>query len=192
MGQNKGRRFAILRDGVVLVAIFIFGILIAAKLDSNNMQRHMGTYHVIDGDTLALNGDRFRLVGIDAPELTQECERNGAVWPCGQVAKNTLASLVSNGLECRGNEKDRYQRLLVRCFVNEQDIAAEMVRQGMAVRTDYFLFAKEEKEAQTNHSGLWAGRFEPPADWRKIRKTAEMDVPISGFLAAVRHLVGWE
>lgn len=192
MGQNKGRRLAILRDGVVLVAIFLFGILIAAKLDSNNMQRYAGIYHVIDGDTLALKGDRFRLVGIDAPELDQQCERDGVVWSCGQAAKDALVALVSSGLECRGGEKDRYQRLLVRCFENELDIAAQMVRQGMAVRTDYFLFTKEEKEAQGNHNGLWAGTFERPADWRKIRKTAEMDVPVSGFLTAVRYLVGWE
>lgn len=192
MGQNKGRRLAILRDGVVLVAIFLFGILIAAKLDSNNMQRYAGIYHVIDGDTLALKGDRFRLVGIDAPELDQQCERDGVAWSCGQVAKDALVALVSSGLECRGGEKDRYQRLLVRCFENELDIAAQMVRQGMAVRTDYFLFIKEEKEAQANHNGLWAGTFERPAYWRKIRKTAEMDVPVSGFLTAVRYLVGWE
>lgn len=192
MGQKKGRRFAILRDGVVLIAIFIFGILIAAKLDADNMQRHAGTYHVIDGDTLALNGERFRLVGIDAPELDQMCQRSTGEWPCGVAARQALITLASGGLECRGNERDRYQRLLVRCSVGGHDVAGEMVRQGLAVRTEYFLFSDEEKEAKTNGSGLWAGTFEAPASWRKMRKTAEMDVPVSGFLAAVRHLVGWE
>jgi endonuclease YncB( thermonuclease family) len=192
MRQKKGRRFAILRDGIVLIAIFVLGILIAAKLDSDNMQRHAGTYYVIDGDTLALNGKRFRLLGIDAPELDQQCQRNGSDWPCGQAAKQALAGLVSAGLECRGNEMDRYQRLLVRCFMHGQDVAAQMVRQGMAVRTEYFLFSDEEKQAKAGGLGLWAGAFEAPANWRKMHKTADMDVPLSGFLAAVRHLVGWE
>lgn len=192
MRQNKGRRLAFLRDGIVLIAIFLLGILIAAKLDSDNMQRHAGAYYVIDGDTLALNGKRFRLLGIDAPELDQQCQRNGSDWPCGQAAKQALASLVSVGLECRGNDMDRYQRLLVRCFLDGQDVAAEMVRRGLAVRTEYFLFTDEEREAKASGLGLWAGAFEAPANWRKLRKTAEMDVPLSGFLAAVRHLLGWE
>jgi endonuclease YncB( thermonuclease family) len=39
---------------------------------------------VIDGDRLELAGERIRLWGIDAPEGSQVCQRNGHPWRrCG-------------------------------------------------------------------------------------------------------------
>ncbi len=39
---------------------------------------------VIDGDTLDLNGTRYRLNGIDAPESAQSCKTAaGKSWKCG-------------------------------------------------------------------------------------------------------------
>lgn len=36
-------------------------------------QTYTGPVDVIDGDTLVMTGERFRLLGIDAPELDQTC-----------------------------------------------------------------------------------------------------------------------
>ena len=43
-----------------------------------------GSAKVIDGDTLEVSGKRIRLFGIDAPEASQICERDGQ---SGLVAK---------------------------------------------------------------------------------------------------------
>jgi endonuclease YncB( thermonuclease family) len=52
-------------------------------------------FEVIDGDTLkAPWSERFRIVGIDAPEIGQECERNAAPYPFGQEAKKALTRLL--------------------------------------------------------------------------------------------------
>ncbi|MFZ2102858.1 MAG: hypothetical protein WAU86_20070 [Oricola sp.] len=34
-------------------------------------------FSVVDGDTLRLNGERVRLLGIDAPEKSQTCDKDG-------------------------------------------------------------------------------------------------------------------
>lgn len=86
MGRNGGRRrrFSAFRDGGLFLATVFLGILIAAKLDLVNSETHSGRFFVIDGDTLAKGGERFRLLGIDAPELSQTCVRGGESWPCGE------------------------------------------------------------------------------------------------------------
>jgi endonuclease YncB( thermonuclease family) len=45
----------------------------------------------IDGDTIRIGAERFRLWGIDAPEARQTCADG---WPAGQVASQALASLM--------------------------------------------------------------------------------------------------
>ena len=36
-----------------------------------------------------------RLIGINAHEINQTCQQDGASWPCGQIAKEQLAQLVA-------------------------------------------------------------------------------------------------
>ena len=56
-----------------------------------------GTVRAIDGDTLEVAGVRVDLVGIDAPELGQECRSTGTVrvtTPCGEFARNLLRDAI--------------------------------------------------------------------------------------------------
>lgn len=193
MRRKWGRIGEILRDGVVLCAFVIFGLLIAAKLDSQGTKRYSGAFRVVDGDTLSRQGERFRLEGIDAPELDQTCNRQGLVWRCGEEARALLRRIVASGsLSCDGKDRDRYGRLLVRCNVAGRDIAGDMVAQGMAVVTDYFLFAAQERTARAKALGLWAGTFDMPRDWRRMRNMAEADAPAVKLLSTVRRMIGWE
>lgn len=41
-----------------------------------------------------------------------------------------------------------------------------MVELGWAV--SYGLYQREEADARKNQRGLWAGKFERPAKWRKV------------------------
>src|SRR4051794_33909582 len=44
-----------------------------------------------DGDTLTVDGIKYRLDGIDAPEADQIClDASGAVWSCGIEAREQL------------------------------------------------------------------------------------------------------
>jgi endonuclease YncB( thermonuclease family) len=124
-----------------------------------------GAAEAIDGDSLRLNGEEFRLRGIDAPELFQVCMVAGRETPCGREARAALRKLVVSGLTtCVGSERDRYGRLLVSCRVRGVDINAAMVRDGQAVA--FGGYEREEAEAKAAYRGLWAGEFERPRDWR--------------------------
>ncbi|QYU67944.1 thermonuclease family protein [Leptolyngbya sp. 15MV] len=125
---------------------------------------------VTDGDTISLNGQRIRLEGVDAPEAAQRCEREGVPWPCGADATFALQLFLQGRvLRCTDNGRDRYQRILARCWVGEQDLGAWLVREGWAVAyTEYsWRYLPEELAARWDGRGLWAGRFERPADWRR-------------------------
>jgi endonuclease YncB( thermonuclease family) len=45
---------------------------------------------VVDGDTIKLNGTRYRLWGVDAPESAQWC----GDYPAGALATGTLEKLM--------------------------------------------------------------------------------------------------
>jgi endonuclease YncB( thermonuclease family) len=58
------------------------------------------TARVIDGDSLEVAGEDIRLIGIDAPEGRQLCQRDGLEWACGDDATAALRELVA-GAEVR-------------------------------------------------------------------------------------------
>ncbi|MBR0653156.1 thermonuclease family protein [Roseomonas terrae] len=126
---------------------------------------------VVDGDTVSAGGDRLRLNGIDAPEMAQVCERGGSGYQCGEQARVALGRLLGSGaLTCETIGTDRYDRRVVRCVNAEgQDIAAAMVAGGwaMAYRQFSMAYVPQEDEARARGRGIWAGRFEPPWEWRR-------------------------
>ena len=133
---------------------------------------HADSVRVIDGDTLEWKGERIRLMGFDAPEMKQTCERDGETWSCGREAKTALANWIGDrDVDCVGDKRDRYGRLLAHCSVDGQDVGAWMVSRGLAVA--YYRFSYEyeraEHKAKSAKAGMWAGEFQKPWDWRKGR-----------------------
>jgi len=155
------------RDWTLFLGIIGLSLLVIAKLDQREQTVVSGAFFVIDGDTLSIDGRRLRLAGIDAPELSQTCERRGGMWDCGREARRVLAGLRGDAgaTRCSGNRMDRYQRLLVYCQNGPLDINAEMVLRGMAVA--YGDFAAQERAAKAGRIGIWSGPVERPQDWRQ-------------------------
>ncbi len=126
---------------------------------------------VVDGDTLRLNGERIRIIGMDAPEMNQTCtDASGRPWACGRVATQQLSALIAGGrVECTAKGRDRYGRTLASCSAGSvSDLGGAMVRAGYAVRYGDYLLA--EVEARLRQRGLWAGDFERPQDWRRMHR----------------------
>ena len=109
---------------------------------------------VVDGDSLEIGQERIRLFGIDAPEGTQDCQRNGAAWRCGEEAAAKLRSLVGGAtLRCVLRDTDDYGRHVSVCHNGTTDINAEMVRAGFAVAyrrygNDYVAAENEARSAR--------------------------------------------
>ncbi|RYE83221.1 MAG: thermonuclease family protein, partial [Hyphomicrobiales bacterium] len=115
---------------------------------------------------LAVQGDRIRLLGIDAPELDQVCwTAGGAEWPCGRTARDELSRRLAGGaVDCQPEGKDKYGRTLARCAVSGADLGAHMVGRGLALASGGYMI--EEAQARRGRLGLWQGRFVDPRTWR--------------------------
>jgi len=134
-----------------------------------------------DGDTFALvgyNKDRFRLIGIDAPEYKQNCVRgDNKVWACGMKSIEALDSLIKNDrVFCDLTKKDIYpNRWDVVCTVRGIEINDWMVRQGWALAYVQYSkkYVKAQEEAKLHQRGMWAdnGKLQNPWDFRKEQKS---------------------
>ncbi len=126
-----------------------------------------GPVRVSDGDSLRFGDERVRLIGIDAPELDQTCTNpDGSPWPCGLAAQQRLLQLVKEGaLKCTYERRDRYDRALAVCLVDDVDIGGAMVLEGLAVSYDDY--PDQEADARRNRKGMWEGEFITPRNWRR-------------------------
>ena len=125
---------------------------------------------IVDGDTIHLNGKKIRFSGIDTPELKQKCIKNDVIIFCGINAKNALIDKVQNNIiNCLREGKDRYNRILAECFVNNESLSSFLVRSGhaFAYRKYSKKFINDEDFARVNNLGMWSMQFEYPWDFRK-------------------------
>jgi endonuclease YncB( thermonuclease family) len=160
--RSKARRYA---EYGLTFAILILLLVIVTRFDRVETRTLGGQAVVNDGDSLTINGARIRLRGIDAPEFSQTCMRNGQTYPCGREARQALQrSLVLGVLSCEGWERDKFGRLLAVCRAGSVDLNRRQVELGWAISYgDYFA---AENEARAAKRGLWAGSFEQPRAWR--------------------------
>lgn len=130
---------------------------------------------IADGDTLTVAGQTIRLWGIDAPEMHQDCTRDGSSYPCGEVARSVLAGLIGESrLACSVHDRDRYRRVVAVCTTSGGgELNRMMVRAGWAVdyrRYSRGAYADDEAEARDSRRGLWGGGFTSPDEWRRRRR----------------------
>jgi len=160
------RLVRITRDLLLTVLIFLLLGLVIVRMSDADREAVSGRARVVDGDTLVMDGQRIRLVGIDAPELRQVCARDGQAWPCGRASKDHLEALIGEAsASCSVDGSDRYGRLLAVCLVRNIDINAAMVGSGYAVAFGHY--DAEEEMARRKRLGLWAGTFDAPRTWRQ-------------------------
>ena len=131
-----------------------------------------GQARVIDGKTLEVDGRRFSLFGIDAPDLGQTCPWPNKVIPCGRIARTAMMDLVAQTrVNCTPLDGKRRGIRLARCFAGGFDIAGNMVPTGwaLAYRPESAAYAATESKAKKARRGLWKGQFTPPWVWRQSR-----------------------
>ena len=163
-----------LRSWVVMLALFAAMVAANVYLESRPGEPFSGKARAIDGDSLELGSRRVRLIGIDAPEYRQTCQKAGGTTPCGRRAHAELKFMISGKrVECEGFGYDRYDRTLAKCRAGETDLGSAMVRAGWAIA--YGDYRDEERAARRARVGIWAGEFIEPADWRVLHGQAAAD-----------------
>ncbi len=134
-----------------------------------------GYPQVLSGSILYLEGIKIKLLGIDAPDVTQTCaNRFQQSYNCGKQAQNWLQEWL-NGKEvsCHILSKIEQGWATGSCFTdnNQYDVAAVVVNAGWAVAytrvTD--IYVPYERQAAEAHRGLWNGTFYKPWDWRNLQ-----------------------
>ncbi|WP_432283267.1 thermonuclease family protein [Aminobacter sp. BA135] len=160
-------RWRKLFDYALAFAVLGLLILVSARLDRVETRRTEGVAVVSDGDSITLGGERIRLRGIDAPEYSQICRKDGADYPCGRRSREALSKLVAGRqVRCAGWERDRYGRLLGECTAAGTDLNRSQVEAGWAVA--YGGYEAEEATARLGRKGVWGGDFDRPRDWRNM------------------------
>ena len=161
--RSLWRRLADYGLTIILLGLLI---LLAARLDRVETRKAQGAAIVNDGDSITLGTERIRMRGIDAPEYQQICRKDGADYPCGKLARQSLVRLISGKpVSCSGWQRDRYGRLLGDCKADGKDLNRAQVEAGWAVA--YGDFEAEEAGARAGKAGIWAGTFDEPQDWRQ-------------------------
>jgi endonuclease YncB( thermonuclease family) len=160
-------------------------VLVTVSVDNAGwLSPETGRFTAIDGDSLRMAEQEYRLHGIDAPELQQSCTgANGKSFPCGRAARDHLRGLVRNEtLQCDILETDRYGRLVAECRAGTLDINREMVRSGWAIayRRHGTAYQHAESSAREAARGIWQGRFDMPERWRQQHRGQMMRSDMSG------------
>lgn len=130
---------------------------------------------VLDGDSIILDGDEIRLIGIDAPEYRQYCfTKDKDKYDCGEEAKKAMKNIVKDKIfVCNKIKKDIYDRHLSECFADDSNINVEMLRQGWAIiyyAEDNEEYMSAQNYAKDNKLGMWQGKFIKPEFFRMLNK----------------------
>ena len=164
--------------------MFIRIIITLLVLLSNSIAEEIsGIPKVVDGDTVHIDNYKFRLEGIDAPEMRQQCKKESFKisffisftfykdYSCGRVSKEKLITKIdTTEIKCISSSKDRYKRYIATCYKGKTNLNQWMVRNGFAIAYRRYSkkYVPDEVFAKENKLGLWQGKFMEPEKWRKL------------------------
>jgi len=129
---------------------------------------------VVDGDTIHIGNTKYRLFGIDAPEISQQCKKDNKTISCGVDAKKMLENKIGKETpKCISQTKDKYNRIVAECFIQSENLSSYMVRSGYAVayRKYSSKFVEDEKYAKNNKLGIWSTKFQNPEEFRRHKSS---------------------
>jgi endonuclease YncB( thermonuclease family) len=152
---------------------FLVAILLSAASLATHAEVLVGkVVGITDGDTITvLDADKtehkIRLMGIDAPEKTQDF---------GAASKQALSNYIyQREVTVAYKKQDRYKRKVGKVILDKQDVCLAMIELGMAwhykdyekeqSKTDRDLYSQAELKARESRIGFWqdSNAIEPSA-----------------------------
>jgi endonuclease YncB( thermonuclease family) len=128
-----------------------------------------GKPRILKSSELALDNKRVVFIGVDPAMPGMPCQADGKAWDCGAAAQRILMNFIGReDVTCEPRNVDLFRRVFAKCMVHGQDIALELIEQGVAVALpdeakDY---VDAEQAAKGKKIGIWRGPFETPAQYR--------------------------
>ena len=130
---------------------------------------------ITDGDTITVlakdnSEHKVRLMGIDAPEKTQDF---------GDESKKALLNYIyQREVTVEYKKQDRYKRKVGKVILDKQDICLQMIKDGLAwhykdyekeqSKTDRDLYSQAELKAREAKRGLWQdSKAIKPSEFRR-------------------------
>jgi len=169
--------FQLVKGSAVIGMVFFAVVSFWPALDSE----YKGPARVIDADTIEIDGKRHRLYGVDAMEIDQICRRDGAAWPCGREAAAALTKFLDGRtVNCdvwQKKTRDAYGRFISICYAGSDNLSVWVANEGWAIAdrdaNRLYNYTSQESMAKFLRKGIWAGTFDPPAEWRRKQQTGE-------------------
>lgn len=162
------------------------GLCSADRIDT-----HARIEHVYDGDSFRarVNGknEKLRLIGLNSPEMGRD---DRPAEHLSHAARDHARTLLKQsgyrvGLRYDRERRDRYDRLLVHVFLNNNDsLTARMLEAGMGAQVvvppndwNADCFAEVERQARAQQRGIWRlprynpelGRYTPGQGFAIVR-----------------------
>jgi endonuclease YncB( thermonuclease family) len=118
-----------------------------------------GKGFAVDGNTIRLGRQSFRLFGIESPSPGETCpNQRGGRSDCGAAAKRELGRRLSYGpVVCQAVDQEGDAVMSAHCEIAGRDVAAGMVRDGFsdALYRDSPEYVQREGEAVRQSRGIW-------------------------------------
>lgn len=114
--------------------LIVFALLLSACNETTEVVKSSDIY-VIDGDTIDVDGQRYRLVGYDTPETYRaQCESERERGDAATARLRALVSAVPEVTLQIQDGKDKYQRGLATLLINNLDVGSLLISEGLARR----------------------------------------------------------
>jgi endonuclease YncB( thermonuclease family) len=181
---------------IILISGFLFwvgfGIMQGDSLQSKNLlaaevlspiieiKEISGIARALDGDSVLLldNSKKYeiRLINIDAPEYKQTCfDEDNVEYDCGKISAKFLQDMINGKfVTCKYKKKDMYNRFLGDCYLKEENINMNLVKNGMVILYSFNKIDPKLQEiediASEKRLGIWRGAFIEPRKYRKKMK----------------------
>lgn len=180
------------QDNKIFIAIIIAALIIAITIymsfnernnpDKNPLLPNFTGEHVvtkvIDGNTIIVEGENVRLLGIDTDEKS---------YPCFNKAKERLEELILGKnvvLEKDKTDKDQYKRYLRYIFIDEKNINLQIVEEGLAIARFYPEDVKYKSEIVGAESK--ARNEKIGCKWGEIAQTKQNSIPTGNVVDEVK------
>ena len=152
-----------------LIFLFLYFIFFQQNIFAKEIY---GNARIIDGDSIEINNEKIRFLGIDAFEKKQKCYmKDGVKYKCGESAISNLLMIISGQpVRCVTKKKDKYKRWLATCYIGKLDINENMVLYGNAFSYMSKKYKTAENDAKKIKAGAWNGKFIFPWEWRKLKR----------------------